>query len=79
MRRMDSASVPPTKRKQSARSAEQEAPLLQVVCRLPPEEHRRFTVAAERHGAGSTSGQMRVLIREWMRGLNQPDLEDVAA
>jgi hypothetical protein len=76
---MDSANTPPTPRKRAAQSGDADSALLQVVCRLPPEEHRRFTIAAERHGAGSTSGQMRVLIREWMRSINQTDLDEVAA
>jgi hypothetical protein len=76
---MDSANVPPTTRRRAAPPSEPESALLQVVSRLPPDEHRRFTIAAERHGAGSASAQVRVLIREWMRSLNQPDLDQVSA
>lgn len=50
-----------------------------VVCRLPSDEHRRFVTAAERHGAGSTAGQVRVLIRDWMRSLPGSHAEDLAA
>jgi hypothetical protein len=76
---MDFAETSPPDRRENPASGAAELRQVQVGCDLPEDEHRRFTEAAKRHGAGTTSGQVRVLIREWMRGLNPADTDQVAA